>query len=326
MLPVYQEGTRIWRTMPAKHPLVRREIVRAIERAASDHLGRPWMSHGFEDLDDRSSHPCGIHRGEPFSVFAKLGSAADANGQFQAELRGLTMLSGRAGVLTPTPVATGIVEAEGWSLLLSEALPERTAAARSAADLAAVGKALAAVHLVHHDQFGLEEFDGFFGPIEQDNRPVPSGRWADFYASRRISPMLRAAADSGNLPRELSAGIERLIARLPGLCGPEPVPSLLHGDAQQNNFLCAPSGAYLIDVCPYFGHPELDLALLDYFEPVPAEVFAGYREVAPIDPGFAERRELWRVFAYLAVVAVDGQHPLDRHFISRLASALRLYA
>jgi fructosamine-3-kinase len=62
----------------------------------------------------------------------------------------------------------------------------------------------------------------------------------------------------------------------------------------------------------------------DYFEPVPVDVFAAYREVAPIDPGFADRRELWRLAGYLAVVAVDGHRPFGR-CLDRLAAAVRVY-
>jgi len=61
----------------------------------------------------------------------------------------------------------------------------------------------------------------------------------------------------------------------------------------------------VIDPAVYYGNPEIDLAYVDYFEPMPDDVFAGYREEMPIDPGFPERRELWRVSAYLAAVQVE---------------------
>ena len=76
---------------------------------------------------------------------------------------------------------------------------------------------------------------------------------------------------------------------------------------------------------PYFGHPEADLALVDYFQPVPADVFAAYREIAPIDPGFADRRELWRLAAYLAVIAVDGHPPFGRRYLNRVATTVLAY-
>jgi hypothetical protein len=61
---------------------------------------------------------------------------------------------------------------------------------------------------VRAERFGLDLFDGYFGPLRLDNRPVPSNTWADFYAQRRVIPLLRAAVDSGNLPPGLTAKIE----------------------------------------------------------------------------------------------------------------------
>jgi fructosamine-3-kinase len=307
------------------HPLLDKAVVREIERAASAHRGRPWTVCGFTDLDDRAYHPCGVIHGPAFSVFAKLGVLAEAAEQFAAELRGLNLLSQQAAVATPTPVGAGVITVAEVAVLLLEAIPERPAETRSVADWQRIGHVLAGLHQVHHARFGLDQFNGFFGPLPQDNRPVASHRWADFYAQRRLLPQLRRAVDSGHLPPALAADVQRLIGRLPALCGPEPYPSLLHGDAQQNNFVSTPTSAVLIDPAPYFGHPEIDLAMLDYFQPVPAAVFDAYRDVTAIDPGFAQRRELWRLSGYLAVVAVDGANPFGQRILTRLADAVRHY-
>lgn len=55
-----------------------------------------------------------------------------------------------------------------------------------------------------------------------------------------------------------------------------------------------------------------------------------YREIVPVDAGFASRKELWRLAAYLAVIAVDGHQPfgrqfIGRQFIGRLSAAIALY-
>jgi fructosamine-3-kinase len=178
-------------------------------------------------------------------------------------------------------------------------------------DYAAIGHALASLHQVRGESFGLAEFDGFFGPLPQPNQPVSSGTWADFYAERRMLPMLRLAVDSRYLPAELARGVEQVAARLPALCGPDPVPTLLHGDAQQNNFVSTADGAVAIDVAPYFGHPEADLALVDNYSPVDPALFRTYAESGPIDPGFAQRRELWRLHSYLAAIAFHGADAID---------------
>ena len=45
----------------------------------------------------------------------------------------------------------------------------------------------------------------------------------------------------------------------------------------------------------------------------------------PVDPGFADRRELWRLPGYLGVIAVGGSG-FGRAFLARLAAAVRKYA
>ncbi len=176
------------------------------------------------------------------------------------------------------------------------------------------------------EQFGLELFDGFFGPLPQNNSPASGGSWADFFVERRVLPRLKGAVDSGHLPAEIAGDLERVVARMPLLVGPEPEPTLLHGDAQQNNFLSTTAGAVVIDAAPYFGHPEVDLAMLDFFAAVPGAVFDGYREVLSIDSGFPGRRELWRIPAYLAVVQVAGGNAFGRGFLARLVEAVRSYS
>ena len=68
----------------------------------------------------------------------------------------------------------------------------------------------------------------------------------------------------------------------------------------------------VIDPAVYYGNPEIDLAYVNYFQPIPEEVFTGYQEVMPIAPGFIERRDLWRVPAYLAAIEVEGSSYLDK--------------
>ena len=144
--------------------------------------------------------------------------------------------------------------------------------------------------------------------------------WPTFYAERRLWPRFMGAINSGKLPTDVIKSVEKLILRLPGLCGPDVTPTLLHGDAQQNNFISTEAGAVVIDPAVYYGHPEMDLAYIDYFQPVPQDILDAYNDVIPIDPGFRERRELWRIYGYLAVVEVEGTS-----FLPQLTNALQKY-
>jgi hypothetical protein len=196
------------------HPLLGAATQAAIERAASAHRGRRWVSQGFTSLDDRASHLCGILHGTPFSVFAKLSPAADAREQRTAELAGLRLLHQAARVAVPVPVASGLAETTAGVLLLYKALPERSPEAREPRDWRSIGQVLATVHQTRHDRFGLDGPRSFFGALPQDNRPVPANRWADFYRERRLEPMLRTAVDSGYLPPALAGGVEEVAERL----------------------------------------------------------------------------------------------------------------
>ncbi len=307
------------------HPLLDPPVVSAVEEAVSAHLGRRWRRESFTDLDDLASHPCGILRGPGQSVFAKLNTEPTGREMFDAELRGLALLTRLAGVATPAVVGTGVVQVPSGVVFVVEAQAGRRRGERTTGDWRSIGRTLAAVHAVEGERFGLEAFDGFYGPLPQDNRPTGAGTWAEFYAERRLRPRLRDAVDAERLPAELASRVDGILGRLDSLCGPEPVPTLLHGDAQQNNFVSTDTGAVIVDAAPYFGHPEMDLALIDYFESAPDAVFDGYRSQRPIDAGYAERRHLWRLHGYLAGIAVAGDSALGRFFLARLGEALDTY-
>ena len=195
---------------------------------------------------------------------------------------------------------------DGGVALILEAVQ---AVERAAPQWREIGRALARIHLVKGERFGLHQ-QGYFGPLFQDNRPAAD--WLTFYAERRLWPRLVGAIDSGHLPTAVIRQVETLIRRLSGFDIPETPPILLHGDAQQNNFISTHQGAVMIDPAVYYGHPEMDLAYVDYFQDVPDDVFTGYQEILPIDPGFPFRRDLWRIPAYLAAVQVEGPGHLFR--------------
>lgn len=311
----------------AVHPLLHPSVTAAIGPAVVDYSGVSLADMTFRSLDERASHPCGLFRasGRP-AVFAKLDQSPDGRHRLETELSGLAFLR-RRGVDVPAVVSPGVTTtADGLaSVLLLEGLVERPSAQRSGDDWRRMGGALAALHNIGGHRFGSPSGDGFFGPFPLLNSPVDGDRWSDFYRQRRLDPMLTLAARSGHLSTATMADLDRVMARLPELVGPEPTPSLLHGDAQQNNLVVTEDRVVMVDACPYYGHPELDLALLGYFAPVPEEVFAGYRERHPIDPGFEDRRELWRIFAYLGMVSVGGSTPFAATVGQRLDSALSRY-
>jgi fructosamine-3-kinase len=269
-----------------------------LEAAVSAYQSKSWRVRRGRDMSDFACHHCAILSDGSFSIFAKFSEEPDAARQFEIELAGLEYLSENAGVMIPNPI--GIVPIESGTLFIMEAL---NAIERQPLQWRQMGQTLARIHQIKGDTYGFH-INNYFGPLDQDN--TQNQDWPTFYALNRLEPRLRWAVDSGNLPNEYVSQVEMVIKRLPDLCGPNVPPTLLHGDAQQNNFICTAGGAYVIDPAVYYGNPELDLAFIDYFQPVPEDFFDGYQEEIPIDPGFYQRRGLWRISGYLAAVAIEG--------------------
>ena len=284
-----------------------------VETIVSKHLGRQWTITSARDMTEFACHHAAILSDGSFSVFAKFSESPNGFEQFEVELAGLRFLSESSGVLTPKPI--GIATVEGGSILVLESV---YAVQRSPRHWREIGQTLARIHKVKGESFGLESH-GYIGPLFQDNTPMSD--WPAFYAERRLLPGLKWAVDSGNLPAALIPPVENILSRLPGLCGPDVRPSLLHGDAQQNNFISTEMGAVVIDPAPYYGHPEMDLAFIDIYQAVPDDVFDGYRNELPIDSGFWERRHLWRIWGYLAAVAVEGSG-----YLVMLEQSIRKYS
>lgn len=283
-----------------------------IEDAICRKIARGWKIIIEKDLSEFAYHRCAILSDDSYGVFFKYSEAAEAKRQFEVELFNLQFLSSTVGVRTPRPI--DILQVENGTILIMEALESIRRGPRQWAE---IGLALARIHSVKGHSFGFKD-NGFWGPLYQDN--TPSKDWEAFFRDRRLLPLLKTAIDSGNIPSSVISKVEALIERLPELCDIEITPSLLHGDAQQNNFISTKEGAYVIDPAVYYGNPEVDLALIDSFQPVPDDVFNAYREELPIDPGFPERRDLWRVPLYLAAVALEG--PMH---LSKLTSSLEKY-
>lgn len=283
-----------------------------VEQCVSAYLGRAWRVATVQDKAESASHPAAVLSGEGYSVFVKLGEGRLALDQFKQELAGLRLLTERGGALTPAAIDS--LQVEGGALIVMEAIQVTE---RGRAHWRQIGQALARLHNVKGERYGLDTHC-YWGSLYQDNSPLPD--WPEFFWERRLAPRLRAAVESGHLPLALVPEVEKLQARLPWLCGPKVEPALLHGDAHQNNFLSSARGPVMIDPSVYYGHPEMDLAYVDFFAPVSDELFQGYQELGPLEPGFSERRDLWRIPAWLAMVEVDGPQHLDN-----LIAALRRY-
>lgn len=146
-------------------------------------------------------------------------------------------------------------------------------------------------------QFGFLQ-DNFIGTT-----PQPNGwkdNWVDFWREQRLGFQLQLAARNGHGGRLKTLG-EKLLDVLPVFfAGYEPQPSLLHGDLWGGNHAFLADGTPVIfDPAPYYGDRECDLAMMELFGGYPADSYAAYRAVYPLDAGYATRRDLYNLYHIL---------------------------
>jgi protein-ribulosamine 3-kinase len=107
------------------------------------------------------------------------------------------------------------------------------------------------------------------------------------------------------MPPERRRALDRLYARLESLLAPaQSRPSLLHGDLHRGNVLCDAAGQLvLIDLHPYVGDREAELAYTEWVGGFPPVFYAAYEAVNPPAPGRAERRDLYVIWFLLNCLA-----------------------
>src|SRR5437763_1002468 len=169
------------------------------------------------------------------------------------------------------------------------------------------GRELARLHAAGADGFGAP-WPGFIASLPLDNEPARGpGAWPQWYASRRLLPFLRRAADAGALTRGDIRLVESVAGRIGELAGPAEPPSRIHGDCWSGNVLWSGGRGWLIDPAAHGGHRETDLAMLALFgAPHLDRVLAAYAEASPLAEGWRSRIPLHQLHPLLVHVCLFG--------------------
>ena len=258
------------------------ERVKTILPLAGGDIGQSWrVQAGGRDLFVKT--------------YAGSEEPATAASMLEAEAQGLAWLAQPAAIRVPE-----VREVSEKLLVLEWIEPGQPSRATDEA----LGRGLAALHRAGPPSFGLETAN-FIGRLPQANTTGES--WADFYATRRLEPLLARARERGLLSSEMDRLAAHLLGRLPEIVGPDEPPARLHGDLWGGNWICAANGdPVLIDPAVYGGHREIDLAMMHLFGGFGDRVFAAYRESHPLAEGAEGRVALYQLYPLLVHLNLFG--------------------
>lgn len=226
---------------------------------------------------------------------------------FTAEAAGLSAIAQTGSIRTPRILGLGTdADKGGFSFLLLEYISGKR---RSADYWELFARQLADMHKADTSGFvsgGIYGFcsDNYIGAGEQVNTAHHS--WTSFFRTCRLEPQFRRA--EGYLGTSGIKKALRLLEHLDSFLEEPPYPSLLHGDLWSGNVITGSDGqAWLIDPAVSVGHAEADLAMTELFGGFAQTFYDAYQEVAPLQPGYRRRRDLYNLYHMLNHLNLFGR-------------------
>lgn len=239
-------------------------------------------------------------------IFMKSNTKDNAP-MFIAEATGLNAIAQTGAIGTPRILCSGTDEGKsGCSFLLLEFIRGKGRIAdyweTFAHQLADMYRA-AAKDFVDGGIYGFA-CDNYIGARNQINTAHDS--WIAFFRDCRLEPQLRHAAnyfDAKDFKK-----INKLLDHMEDILVEPEHPSLLHGDLWSGNVITGNDGkAWLIDPAVYVGHAEADIAMTELFGGFPQTFYAAYREIAPLQPDYSRRRDLYNLYHLLNHLNMFGR-------------------
>jgi protein-ribulosamine 3-kinase len=271
--------------------------MRFLESALERALGRPIRIEGATKVSGGCVHEARRFRTPAGDFFAKW-SLSGPPDIFIREAFGLeTLRSAGASVVIPRVIfAREPIGADPAFLILEFLAP-------GPQDDEALGRGLAAIHAHRSDRFGFQS-PSYCGATVQDNHWTDA--WPEFYAHRRIRPLLRRLETRGDLSVAERTLYERLLDGLSAILPKDSIPSLIHGDLWSGNVLWTPQGPALVDPACAFADREMEFGITTLFGGLSPRAFSAYEEAHPLAAGWRERNSLYQLYHLLNHAVLFG--------------------
>ena len=231
--------------------------------------------------------------------FIKVSQALDLT-IFEKEALGLKMLSETSGFVVPDVYDCGIFDKSAYILM------PYIQSMHGVENPENFAQNLVKLHHNTSTEYGLAS-DNYIGKLPQKN--TFNGDWIDFFWHNRLKFQLDLAGDT--IPLDLRKQFDRLSQKLPDILVPEK-PALVHGDLWQGNYFYNLQGqAVVFDPAVYFGHREVDMAMMSLFGGFSLEVYHIYQALFPMQPDWKNRLKIYQLYPLLVHVNLFGAAYLE---------------
>jgi fructosamine-3-kinase len=232
------------------------------------------------------------------NFFLKRNDATKYPDMFRHEAAGLNLLKTSTAFKIPEVILWG--ETDEYAFIVIEYIRKEN---NTPAFWKAFGHNLANMHKQTSETFGLHH-SNYIGSLNQSNTRKQS--WTDFFVSERLVPMVSMAHEAGKLDIDTVKKFEKLCFKMNELF-PAEIPALLHGDLWTGNYMCTQGDAPAIfDPAVYYGHREMDLAMMHLFGGFHADTYKAYQEIYPLENGWKQRVDLCNLYPLLVHVNLFG--------------------
>lgn len=174
---------------------------------------------------------------------------------------------------------------------------------------------IAELHSNKSKNYGFD-FDSQIGGMRQPNNI--NSNWVDFFSNQRLTIIYEEICKTNKMPLEINRKIEKLIKNINNLIPNNPGSSLLHGDLWEGNILFKEKKLVgLIDPGIFFGHNEMELSYLRFFNYINKSFLDQYNNLIQINKDYYKYEPVYQIYYSLLNV-----HLWSREYINQTALLL----
>ena len=168
--------------------------------------------------------------------------------------------------------------------------------------------AILKIHKNSNKKYGFK-FAAQIGALKQTNEFTDN--WMVFFRDKRLNSIFELINNDNPMTSHINQRIEKLLKNIHNFIPNNPIPRLLHGDLWAGNILYNNGKLVgLIDPGIFFGHNELEIAYLTWFNFVNEEFIKIYSNTIPIERDYFEYEPIYQLYYCLLNV-----HLWDRMYI-----------